>query len=157
LTLHVYAGGVSLLYAEDSSNWSTRITRFLFSGQDETASLVLGAGTAVWKLFEYSEHIDFLLSLRGEKFAVAYDFFTSVGWIVLIVIAVGWFVIAKTGQPSNTAAGTLRIILSCSVVAFLFGVVMSGRIWTPPDCKRVWQTLVQGSQLLTYIRLPYAA
>ena len=35
--------------------------------------------------------------------------------------------------------------------------VMSGRIWTPPDCKRVWQTLVQGSQLLTYIRLPYAA
>jgi len=37
------------------------------------------------------------------------------------------------------------------------GIVMSGRIWTPPDCKRVWQTLVQGSQLLTYIRLPYAA
>jgi hypothetical protein len=36
-------------------------------------------------------------------------------------------------------------------------IVMSGRIWTPPDCKRVWQTLVQGSQLLTYIRLPYAA
>ena len=35
--------------------------------------------------------------------------------------------------------------------------VMSGRIWTPPDCKRVWQTLVQGSQLRTYIRLPYAA
>jgi hypothetical protein len=37
------------------------------------------------------------------------------------------------------------------------GIVMSGRIWTPPDCNRVWQTLVQGSQLLTYIRLPYAA
>ena len=40
---------------------------------------------------------------------------------------------------------------------FKRGFVMSGRIWTPPDCKRVWQTLVQGSQLLTYIRLPYAA
>ena len=38
-----------------------------------------------------------------------------------------------------------------------YNIVMSGRIWTPPDCKRVWQTLVQGSQLLTYIRLPYAA
>jgi hypothetical protein len=37
------------------------------------------------------------------------------------------------------------------------GIVMSGCIWTPPDCKRVWQALVPRSQLLTYIRLPYAA
>ena len=42
-------------------------------------------------------------------------------------------------------------------VSTCYGVVMSGCIWTPPDCKRVWQTLVQGSQLLTYIRLLYAA
>jgi Transposase len=34
---------------------------------------------------------------------------------------------------------------------------LSGRIWTPPDCNRFWQALVQGSQLLTYIRLPDAA
>ena len=26
-----------------------------------------------------------------------------------------------------------------------------------PDCNRFWQALVQGSQLLTYIRLRYAA
>ena len=37
------------------------------------------------------------------------------------------------------------------------GAVTSGRIWTPPDCNRFWQAVVQGSQLLTYIRLRDAA
>ena len=112
--------------AENSSNWLTRIVRFLFSGQDETASVILGAGTAIWKLFEYLERIDFLLSIRGEKFAVIYDFFTNVGWVCVIIIAVTWFVIAKVaGDSNNTATGTLRIILACSVVAFLFGVVIT--------------------------------
>ena len=37
------------------------------------------------------------------------------------------------------------------------GIVMSGRIWTPPDCNGFWQRLVPRSQLLTYIRLLYAA
>ena len=37
---------------------------------------------------------------------------------------------------------------------------LQGHVWTymdPARLQRVWQTLVQGSQLLTYIRLPYAA
>ena len=56
---------------------------------------------------------------------------------------------AYRGRPEDTARN--------AGIAGMLGSGMSGRIWTPPDCKRVWQTLVQGSQLLTYIRLPYAA
>ena len=38
----------------------------------------------------------------------------------------------------------------------LKGIVMSGRIWTPPDCNRFLASYGSRSQLLTYIRLRYA-
>jgi hypothetical protein len=37
------------------------------------------------------------------------------------------------------------------------GLVMSGCIWTPPDCKSILASRGSRSQLLTYIRLRYAA
>jgi DUF917 family protein len=66
-----------------------------------------------------------------------------------------WLPSATLGVKALDAVGDVRAHPTGDM-GFI-GVVMSGRIWTPPDCKRVWQTLVQGSQLLTYIRLPYAA
>src|ERR1700722_6221164 len=53
------------------------------------------------------------------------------------------------GSPHNcdmhgaTNNGRLTSIRDASNVSNAQIAVMSGRIWTPPDCKRVWQTLVQ--------------
>jgi hypothetical protein len=103
------------------------ISRY-FSTPDEKASAILAGGSILWKYFSYWEHIDFLLSIREEKFSVMFDFMQNAGWAVLLVIGIVWYLISLiTSDADATVASAWRLIASCSLVAFLFGVVVTIR------------------------------
>jgi uncharacterized membrane protein YhdT len=113
----------------------------LLQTPDEKASAILAAGAAAWKYLSYWEHIDFLLSIREEKFSVMFDFMQNAGWAILLVIGIAWYVISYVSGSTSiqTGASTWRLIASCSLVAFLFGVIMTIRAsGTVPNIIAGW-------------------
>ena len=69
--------------------------------------LVLTVGTGLWKLLSIWSDVDFLLSIREQKFALIFDLFTSSGWIIVLAIGLVWFVIrwfySHGGEPRGAA------------------------------------------------------
>ena len=88
------------------------------------AILALGAGGARW--LSYIEHIDFLVSIREEKFKMIFDLWQAIGWWLAIGIGVIWFGyrFTKRGEPHDTGP-TWGLVVSCTVIAFVFGSLIA--------------------------------
>jgi hypothetical protein len=86
--------------------------------------LVLGSGAA--KLLSYAEHIDFLISLRGENFKMIFDFWNGAGWWLTIGAGAGWLInrFSKRNIPHEKGP-SWGLVISCAVVAFIFGSLLS--------------------------------
>jgi hypothetical protein len=102
---------------------TAQITALLDDGNAK-ASATLTVGSILWKILAYSEHLDFLLSLREEKFSMIFTFFEDAGWWMLAGIGVLWFfatrIKGEKATPLNWA-----FVVSCAVIAFLFGSLVT--------------------------------
>jgi hypothetical protein len=117
----------SRIWDEPQPSRVSAITKYV-STPDEKASAILAGGAILWKYFSYWEHIDFLLSIRKEKFSILFDFMQNAGWAILAVIGVTWYVISLiNGKTQTTVAAVWRLVASCSLIAFLLGVVFTIR------------------------------
>jgi len=70
--------------------------------------------------------VDFLLSIREEKFAVMFDFFQNTGWIIGLVVSAAWFVIrwfSRTAKPLPDWS----LLGCCSILTFFFGALLAVR------------------------------
>lgn len=56
---------------------------------------------------------------------MSFQFFQSVGWIVLCAIGVVWFVAAWKAKAPTVPNSKWNLVLSCSIVAFLFGALIA--------------------------------
>ncbi len=103
--------------------------RAALSDSDNRASLVLGVGSLLWKGLSYWEHTDFLLSIREERFNVMFDFFEHAGWLLLVLVSIGWFIwsafIRDKYEPKRTIS--LPLVISWAIVSFMFGVLITVR------------------------------
>src|SRR5271165_6254672 len=104
-------------------------TAFVNDDSDTQASLVLTVGSIVWKGISYWEHADFLLSIREEKFQMMFDFLDSAGWAILLAIGLGWLYWARLIKNRSDVEKRpgWKMVFSCAVVAFLFGVLIALR------------------------------
>ena len=98
------------------------ISSYLGDG-NARASATLTAGSILWKVLSYSEHLDFL-SLREEKFAMIFSFFESTGWFLLAGIGVLWW-FGTRGNGAKSFPLNWPFLVSCIVVAFLFGSLIT--------------------------------
>jgi hypothetical protein len=92
------------------------------------ASAILGFGSAAWKILSVWSNVDFLLSIREEQFAVIFQFFQNVGWLVLIAFAVAWAIVRAISNRSARVPVSIPdwpMLMCCGVIAFIFGVLIA--------------------------------
>jgi hypothetical protein len=90
------------------------------------ASAVLGLGSGVWKAISAWSNVDFLLSIREERFAVMFEFFQNTGWIILLIIGVIWGVIRLSSKKKKPLPDW-SLLASTSIITFMFGVLIAVR------------------------------
>jgi len=83
---------------------------------------ILAAGTGAWKLFEYLEHVDFVLSIRSETFLVMFRFLVQYGWFLIAGVGILWFFVRYKAPKSNISADMVGVV---GVVAFLWGMLIT--------------------------------
>jgi hypothetical protein len=132
----------------------------ILADTNSQASAVLAVGALLWKFVSVWSDIDFLLTIREEKFAVFFDLLQSVGWIALVIIGAVWFLVRwlTRGSAEPHRAPTWSMVAACTIIAFLFGVLIAVRSsggvphviasWgnTPNSCHAVIDT----SRLLSF-------
>jgi hypothetical protein len=93
----------------------------------ELAPLTLLIGDLVLRILTYAEHLDFLLSVRDEKFATMLQFFKDSGWWIIAIASALWFLYEwkwRSASPESTnSVGALLFSAAC--VAFSLGVVVT--------------------------------
>jgi hypothetical protein len=103
---------------------TAQITALLDDGNAK-ASATLTVGSILWKVLAYSEHLDFLLSLREEKFSMIFTFFEDAGWWILAGIGILWFFATRIKENTLPQPLNWAFVLSCTVIAFLFGSLVT--------------------------------
>ena len=94
------------------------------------ASAILGFGSLAWRLISAWANFDFLLSMREEKVAMAFDFFANKGWLILLIVAIIWAAVRyfRLRDPNIRMRDPIPdwTMVICSVtMAFLFGVLFA--------------------------------
>jgi hypothetical protein len=83
---------------------------------------VLWLGAVAWKLFEYFEHVDFILSIRSETFLVMFRFFSNYGWWMIGLGGVGWTFLRYKGLKTDIRGEMIWVV---GFIAFLWGVLVT--------------------------------
>ena len=133
----------------------------LVSDPEIWASTLLGGGTLVWRGVSAWANVDFLLSIREERFAVMFDFFESTAWWITVLAAIIWALFRVLHKRKNidlTMPGW-PLLLSSNFIVFLFGVLLavhsSGGVpsiitsWGSTDLQHCVST-VETSRLMSF-------
>jgi hypothetical protein len=93
----------------------------------QAAPAVLLIGDMLWKVFEYLEHLDLMLSVREGKFAVMFQTFSDYGgWIAALASAV-WFYFARRNDKAGKRTSSIGLIVSVGCICFLWGVLVTAQ------------------------------
>jgi hypothetical protein len=90
------------------------------------ASAILAIGSGAWKALSAWSNVDFLLSIREERFAVIFEVFQNTGWIILIIIGVVWGAL-RVISKRKTPIPDWSLVASCSLITFMFGALVAVR------------------------------
>jgi hypothetical protein len=95
------------------------------------APAILTIGLLLWRLLSAISNIDFLLSINEEKFALIFAFMQNTGWWLFSIIGLCWFWIEWSRRKSEADVSSKPpgpgMVIACSVVAFLFGILLAVR------------------------------
>jgi hypothetical protein len=83
--------------------------------------IVLSFGSLFWRIVAAWSNIEFLMSIREEKFRLMLQGFLDWGWIVLIVIGIAWFFLAPRTRRGNQVGW----VVTMTVLAFLYGILVA--------------------------------
>ena len=135
--------------------------RDLVSDPEALASVVLGAGALLWRALSAWANVDFLLSIREEKFAIMFAFFKLTAWWIVGIGSLIWLIsrfFKKRSLVEREYPGWPLLISSC-IVEFLFGALLAvkstGSVpkvlmrWTVGDVNRCSST-VDTNRLMTF-------
>jgi hypothetical protein len=95
------------------------------SAQAAPATILIG--TLLIRGLEWAEHVDFLLSVRDEKFATLLQIYRDYGWWVIAVAALFWFVYEfRRNKQDRTTRGSIgSLVASVAFVSFLLGSLIA--------------------------------
>lgn len=95
----------------------------------EIAPAVVLIGDLLIKGLEWTEHLDFLLSVRDEKLATILEIYRDFGWWIVAIAAFGWFLYEyKRHEKDQTVRGSIgSLVASVAFVAFLLGSIVTVR------------------------------
>jgi hypothetical protein len=89
------------------------------------APATLLVGDLLIRFLTYAEHIDFLLSVRDEKFATMLEFFRDSGWWIVAIGSALWLLYEWNHRKSHPAGSIGALIFSAALVAFSAGVLIT--------------------------------
>jgi hypothetical protein len=89
-------------------------------------SAVLAAGALIARVLTALEHLDFLVSIREEKFKMMYDAWQLFGWWIAIGIGGVWALnrFSKRNEPHGRGP-TWGLVIACTIVSFVFGSLIA--------------------------------
>jgi hypothetical protein len=92
------------------------------------ASAILGFGSILWKVVSAVSNVDFLLSIKEERFAVLFNFFENTGWWLLAIVGAIW-AIGRYFSKAQTRkrAPDWGMLISSAIITFLFGALIAVR------------------------------
>jgi len=100
-------------------------TRIIDRG--ELAPAVLLVGDLLIRVLTWAEHIDFLLSVRDEKFANMLELFRDSGWWAIAIISFFWLLYEwnrrRRNEQATASAGSL--VFSAVLVSFFIGITIT--------------------------------
>ncbi|MGA3309263.1 MAG: hypothetical protein ABSD08_11685 [Xanthobacteraceae bacterium] len=87
---------------------------------------ILTVGSPISRLLTWAEHVEFLISLKDEKFKTMVEWWTSWGWIAGLVVGALWLYY-RYSQRSQTAhpAPTWGFVAVCTFMAFVYGSIIA--------------------------------
>jgi hypothetical protein len=89
------------------------------------ASAILSVGAAAWKGLSVWSNVDFLLSIREERFAIMFQFFDTTGWWLLLIFGLAWLAVRWVRGPTQERVPSWAVVIAASVMMFLFGVLIA--------------------------------
>ena len=89
------------------------------------APAVLGLGSVAWKGLAAWEHVDFVLSIKEERIAMAFDLFETTGWWLLLAASLAWILIRRPDRIPTHLVPSWALLTCCSIITFLFGVLLA--------------------------------
>lgn len=114
----------------------------------EAPPILLAVGSAIWKVVAALSNIDFVMSVRGEKFGVLLQVLLDYGWLILIVIGVLWWYQVwrsprETG-PHHVGWGHVGV---GATLAFLLGTLITlSATGSVPTIIGAWSASFDGCQ-----------
>jgi hypothetical protein len=92
----------------------------------KTAAVFLAVGSALWRAIAAWSNVDFILSVREERIAMILEFLLDWGWLIIIIVAVLWAVLAPRTSADKTKVN-FGMAIAASVIFFMTGVLATNR------------------------------
>lgn len=103
------------------------------ASSENAAPGLLALGVVAEKILSYAEHFDFLVSIRGEKFKMIYEFWDSAGWVLALLIAIAWgayrYIYRESLAKSRSSAGMMVVVAFLSFIVGVFYTVNSSSVF----------------------------
>jgi hypothetical protein len=84
--------------------------------------IIFAVGSALWKLVAAWSNVDFILSVREEKFGLMFQFLLDYGWGILIGVGILW-VLQVHKAPEDASRVHWGMVFSVGTLCFIFGVL----------------------------------
>jgi hypothetical protein len=95
---------------------------------DAWGSGILLFGAPALKALSYLEHLDFLLSIKEEKFKLMFDAWESFGWWIAAAIGLIWAINRWSKRDAPHEKGpTWGLLASISLMTFIVGALFAAR------------------------------
>jgi hypothetical protein len=106
-----------------ADNTASKIPTINFDSP-KAAPVVLSIGALLWRILAWWENIDFILSVREERVAVALQLILDWGWLFLIIAGVVWFLGANRA-PVDTSKVHWGMVTAVGILSFMTGSLIS--------------------------------
>lgn len=104
----------------------------------KAAPTILTIGTAILRGIAWWQDIDFILSVREEKIAMALQLLLDWGWLILVIVGIVW-ILGAHEVPTDQAKVHWGMVTSVGILTFLIGTLITVRaIGTPPMMLTGW-------------------
>src|SRR6267378_6475949 len=90
----------------------------------KASGILLLLGAPLLRLLALLEGIDFILSIREEKIAMALQLFLDWGWLILTVVAIVW-ILSVRKSPVDPAKVHSGMVTSVGILAFMAGTLIT--------------------------------